>query len=470
MLSLATLRDAFARRTLFAEKTWRLSPEPWRLSPSQHAELKAIGHACLAFHHALERLYERSASGKKLLRNRDIIAPWVARSLDYGKPSGLVAHARHRRLKGAVPVVLRPDLLLTESGFALTELDSVPGGVGLTAFLNAVYGKDNPDTLGGDASMPELFHRAVAACAEADEIREGPPVVAIVVSDEAATYRPEFEWLAETLRERGHPVYCVHPADLMPMDDAVCIPVDGAPLRIHVIYRFFELFDLANVKGSDAIFDAVEAGRVALTPPMKAHQEEKLNLALLHHPALDAYWKENLPSDDFALLRRIVPESWMMEPAGELPPTAVLHAPWVGGRPIREWTELADASQKERNLVIKASGFHETAWGARSVTLGSDVSRDAWLDAIEEAVAPEAECRYVMQTYRKPERLAHPVFDDNGALTEAQGRVRLCPYYFVIDDKAELGGALATFCPADKKIIHGMKDAALLPCRVAPAS
>ncbi len=470
MPTLATLRDAFEHRTLFAEKTWRLSPEPWRLTPAQHAELKDIGRACLAFHHALERLYERSASGKKLLRNRDLVAPWVARSLDYGKPSGLVAHARHRRLKGKVPVVLRPDLLLTESGFAMTELDSVPGGVGLTAFLNALYGKDVPDTLGADGSMPELFHRAVAACAERSEGETGALVVAIVVSDEAATYRPEFDWLAETLRERGHPVYCVHPADLMPMDDAVCIPVDGAPLRIHVIYRFFELFDLANVKGSDAIFDAVEAGRVALTPPMKAHQEEKLNLALLHHPALDAFWKENLSADDFALLRRIIPESWMMEAAGELPPTAVLHAPWVGGRPIREWTELADASQKERNLVIKASGFHETAWGARSVTLGSDVSRDAWLDAIEEAVAPEAECRYVMQSYRKPERLSHPVFDDKGALAEAQGRVRLCPYYFVIDAKAELAGALATFCPADKKIIHGMKDAALLPCRVTPGA
>jgi hypothetical protein len=29
----------------------------------------------------------------------------------------------------------------------------------------------------------------------------------------------------------------------------------------------------------------------------------------------------------------------------------------------------------------------------------------------------------------------------------------------------QLGGALATFCPPDKKIIHGMQDAALLPCR-----
>ncbi len=44
--------------------------------------------------------------------------------------------------------------------------------------------------------------------------------------------------------------------------------------------------------------------------------------------------------------------------------------------------------------------------------------------------------------------------------------MRLCPYFFV-DPEAErtqLCGILATFCPADKKIIHGMKDAALIPC------
>ena len=47
--------------------------------------------------------------------------------------------------------------------------------------------------------------------------------------------------------------------------------------------------------------------------------------------------------------------------------------------------------------------------------------------------------------------------------------MRLCPYYFV-DSKAHLAqlhGVLATLCPAYKKIIHGMKDAALLPCVLA---
>jgi hypothetical protein len=44
--------------------------------------------------------------------------------------------------------------------------------------------------------------------------------------------------------------------------------------------------------------------------------------------------------------------------------------------------------------------------------------------------------------------------------------VRLCPYYFVDDAKrsVDLRGILATLCPADKKIIHGMKDASLMPC------
>jgi hypothetical protein len=49
-------------------------------------------------------------------------------------------------------------------------------------------------------------------------------------------------------------------------------------------------------------------------------------------------------------------------------------------------------------------------------------------------------------------------------------RVRLCPYYFVHGDgdaaRPHLGGVLATLCPADKKIIHGMRDAVLAPCAI----
>ena len=89
------LRDTFARQPLFQDKTWRLSPAAWPLTPAQFTELERIGEACLAFLRALEILYTRSWQGKNLLRNRELIAPWVAGYLDRGKPERLIAHQRH---------------------------------------------------------------------------------------------------------------------------------------------------------------------------------------------------------------------------------------------------------------------------------------------------------------------------------------------------------------------------------------
>ena len=48
-----------------------------------------------------------------------------------------------------------------------------------------------------------------------------------------------------------------------------------------------------------------------------------------------------------------------------------------------------------------------------------------------------------------------------------KGRVRLCPYYFVESDRVKLRGALATIVPADKKFLHGMSDAILVPSKVS---
>ena len=70
------------------------------------------------------------------------------------------------------------------------------------------------------------------------------------------------------------------------------------------------------------------------------------------------------------------------------------------------------------------------------------------------------------QVYKKPKRVVHPVYSSDGLVIPMEGRIRLCPYYFVDEKKQDvaLRGILATLCPADKKIIHGMKDASLMPC------
>ena len=466
-LAYETLRSAFSAQSLFEDKTWRLSPEAWPLTPEQVAQLEQIGAACLEFHQALETLYLRSVAGKNLLRNKPLVTPWVADYLDRGKPPELVRHARDAKNRGVFPLVLRPDLLLTDEGFALTELDSVPGGIGLTAFLNKLYGGDtDPAVLGHGGAMIENFHQALAALRPAAR----NPLIAILVSDEAATYRPEMQWLAEQLQRRGRRVFCMRPENVFPLGGELFFDVDGTPEKIDIIHRFFELFDWANVRIAAEIMEAWQSGAVAIAPPMRHFQEEKLALALFHHHLLPDFWAESLSAGSLRLLRQLIPQSWVMDPV-PLPPGAVLDGPRVGGRMLNDWRDLAGASQKERDLIIKISGFHQTAWGARSVVLGSDCSREEWQQGVEQALRLAPANLHILQEYRKPRRLDHPLYEVREAGQPAvavakAGRLRLCPYYFVTGGQARLSGALATFCPPDKKIIHGMQDAALLPCRV----
>lgn len=470
-LSHETIQRALANQPLFEAKTWQLSPMAWKLTPEQARQLEEIGAACLEYHQALETLYLRSASGKNLLRNKPLLAPWVAEYLDRGKPEALVAHGRDPRNRGAFPTVLRPDLLLTEEGFVMTELDSVPGGIGLTAFLNRLYAHGslagvpiNAPTesgiLGGNDSMVSNFHASLASLRT--EVRN--PLIALVVSDEAGTYRPEMEWLAHQLQLQGKRVFCLDPDDIFPLGTTLCFDVEGNPEKIDVIYRFFELFDLENIRTSKYILEAWAAGEVAIAPPMRAFQEEKLSFALFHHHRLADFWTENLSGRTLKLLRQIIPGTWVMDDV-PLPPGAVLEGPKVGGRALTDWRQLAGASQKERDLIIKISGYHETAWGARSVILGSDCSREEWQAGLDIAMADAPTHLHILQEYRKPRRAQHPLYSNEPGhpVIESSGRLRLCPYYFVVDGVPKLSGALATFCPPDKKIIHGMQDAALLP-------
>jgi hypothetical protein len=460
-----TLRAAFAEQSLFEDKTWRLSPQAWPVLPEQAAQLEAIGSASLEFHQALETLYLRSVAGKNLLRNRPLMAPWVADYLERGKPAALVAHGRDPKNRGQFPNVLRPDLLLTADGFVMTELDSVPGGIGLTAFLNRLY-KDAGGIVGAEDAMIRSFYASLAGLRP----DQRNPLIALVVSDEAATYRPEMLWLARQLQEAGKRVFCLRPEDLFPLGGSLFFDVEGNPEKIDIIYRFFELFDLANLRTAPYILEAVAAGEVAIAPPMRTFQEEKLAFALFHHHLLQEFWAESLAPASHKLLKALIPPSWVMDPA-PLPPGAVLDGPRVGGRALGDWRDLIGASQKERDLIIKISGFHETAWGARSVVLGSDCSREEWQAGVERALELAPTNLHVLQTYMKPRRVRHALYagEPPHDAREVDGRLRLCPYYFVVDGKTRLSGGLATFCPPDKKIIHGMQDAALLPVRIVSA-
>jgi len=430
--TLARLRAEIPSAGLFAEKDWLFSPEPLRLGADVIEDLEKLGHRLLLFQRASNELYQRSVSGK---------APaWVADYLDRGKPPELIEFARRKQFRNDVPHVIRPDLLLTADGFAITELDSVPGGVGLTAWLGKTYAALGFDIVGGADGMLSGFRSILGDSAD------------ILVSDESSTYRPEMQWLAQRANESGAHWTVQRAEDFTP-HSALRTP--------HSLYRFFELFDLPNIPAARAIMDAITSG-TRITPPFKPWLEEKMWLALFWSRPLRDFWRRELSERHWLALQKFIPQSWVLDPA-PLPHHAVL--PWLN---IASWDELAAFSQKERDFVLKVSGFSPEAWGSRGVTVGSDVPQTEWAAAIRRALADFAHHPHVLMRFAHSRIVEHPYFDPaTGELRTMRGRVRLCPYYFVTDGQAKLGGVLATIVPADKKLIHGMRDAILVPVAVA---
>lgn len=431
---------------------WELSPEPFNLSEKDLDVLNQLGGALLQFSKSLDLLYRQSVKGIQPL--------WIARWLDIGKPESLLKYSQMKRFKTQVPIVIRPDLLMTENGFSLTEIDSVPGGIGFTAGMNDLYKKSGFDVLESENSMGHAFVDAIKA--QVSDIEN--PVIAVVVSDEAGDYLPEWQWLQKHLDNQRFLV--VHPKQLtLVRDRLVAVLEDGEEVAIDLIYRFFELFDLPNIPNVDLIQYAIKKQWVACTPPFKPHLEEKMGFALFHHPVLKPFWKKEL-KEYYDFLLPMIPKTWVMDSA-VLPPSAVISDLTIDGEPVQSYLALKDLSQKGRQWVIKPSGFSELAWGSRGVTIGHDLPQEEWNDRVEAALNSFDQTPYILQEYRHPKRHTIKRLDLNtNEPRDFSARTRLCPYYFINGDSVELAGVLATSCPDDKKIIHGMKDAILSPTRV----
>lgn len=439
------VQEKLPAQGLFGGLRWRTALQPFPLGEPLARQLNDLGRVLLKFYRAANLLYRQSVEGKQ--------PGWIATLLDQGKPAELIALQRAAAFKQAIPRVIRPDVLLTNGGFMLSELDSVPGGIGLTAWLNLTYSQwaeAHPELavgeiIGGRDGMLKGFASQFGSAAR----------VHIAVSPEAATYRPEMEWLCAQLNQS--------PGAESASRYAVREVSANGVAEGDAVYRFFELFDLPNLPEARALFELAEQKKIQLTPPPKPILEEKLFFALLWNRNLREFWRREVGERFLEILLAHVPRTWVLDPA-PLPPHAAMP-----GLEITDWQQLKSFSQRERDMIIKISGFSALAWGARGVFLGSDLSQGDWSAAVDTALAAFPQNPYLLQQYHRPDTQPVAWFDETqDAAAVMEGRTRLCPYYFIAGEgdgaRATLGGVLATICPADKKIIHGMSDAILTPC------
>jgi hypothetical protein len=427
---LEAIRVAFPKEGLFAEKDWLLSPDAFPIEEKFCAELEQLGHRLFVFQRACNQLYQLSVTGKQ--------PGWIARYLDAGKPAELIEFSRRKEIRDDLPRVIRPDLILTEQGYIIAEIDSVPGGIGLTGWLNQTYLAFDTKIIGGAEGMLEGFKSVL------------PNGGDIVISQEAATYRPEMEWTAAKLSQH-----------LTSKSWRVVAAENYEPQDGRAVYRFFELFDLPNIPEIDRTLRANAEGRITITPPIKPYLEEKMWFALFWMQPLREFWRRELGEKYFLKLQQVIPYSWLLDPT-PLPQHAV-----IPRLEIHDWKEAARFSQKDRELLLKVSGFSPLGWGSRGIALGADLPHAEWERRIDNALATFESSPTILQRFHKGRLFEHRYWDaETVELKTLKGRVRLCPYFFVEDDRVKLRGALATIVPADKKFLHGMRDAILVPSRV----
>ena len=448
---LAAIRAAFPKEGLFAEKEWLLSPDPFPIDKKILAELEQLGHRLFVFQRACNQLYQLSVKGKQ--------PAWIAQYLDAGKPKELIEFSRHKQIRDDLPRVIRPDLILTEKDYIIAEIDSVPGGIGLTGWLNQTYSTFDSNIIGCADRMLKGFRTVL------------PNGGDIVLSRESATYRPEMEWLAARLNQRragaggadSGSARNFTPAGITdPGYNWRVVPAGNyEPQDGRSVYRFFELFDLPNIPGIEKTLRANAEGRITITPPVKPYLEEKMWFALFWLQPLREFWRRELGEKYFIKLQEVIPYSWLLDPT-PLPQHAV-----IPRLEIHDWRKAAKFSQKDRDLLLKVSGFSPLGWGSRGIALGSDLPHAEWEKRIEHALATFESSPTILQRFHKGRQFEHRYWDpDSGELKTMKGRVRLCPYYFVESDRVKLRGALATIAPADKKFLHGMSEAILVPSKM----
>ncbi len=437
------LRKAIPPDGLFANKSWRIAPDPLRIQEDLYNQILELGPRLYAFYKACNLLYRQSVEGKQ--------PSWIHRYLDAGKSPSIIQLAREKCWKNDLPCVIRPDILVTEDGFSITELDSVPGGIGLTGWLQWAYAQIASHGTPNTESMLNGFITALKA--ESQKLKNHTDHIAIVISKEADVYRPEMEWLAaknHELQATSLRLSVCKPEELQYRPDGVFLHNE----KVDVIYRFFELFDLPNIANVEKMSAAAREGQIRITPPFKPQLEEKLLFALFWFPRLAEFWHRELGERYFRDLKKLIPFTWLLDPT-PLPPHAV-----IPQLEINDWHQLSVFSQKERDLILKISGFSELAWGSRGVFLGSDMSSDQWGEVVSKALSEFEKHPYILQRFIKTQLIEHTWYDfEKESLVPMKGRLRFCPYYFIENDKPALGGILATLCPADKKFIHGMEDA-----------
>lgn len=371
--------------------------EPLNLSSKDTEELRRIGTDVVDFMHAADELYRTEGDVKNLL--------------DRGKPK------LFQQAKEAKYLFVRPDLLMTDKGFSICEIETSPFGLALAQLLNEGYASAG-------------FNTFVDRNALGSFLRDNTPSYgSIIYTGKTSSYLGQLQFFAKELLSGSNRKW-----EAVPVDSMIGIEPD----KDYGIYRAFyqhEYFE--DLFLNRFIQDISKNDAVSVVPSFTPHMEEKALLALIWDRRWEPFFKDQLGSSVFAHLKEVIPPTWIV---GEERFSTIGLPGGVG-----EIQELAAVSRSKRKFVLKKSGFGTGSSWAEGVYFLQDKSKEMAKSLLLEAQRDDSSL-YVIQEFRTSQERSMSYEGDN-EIGHMKARIRLTPYFSMGKDKeGELLAIKATGC------------------------
>lgn len=368
---------------------FRISPDPFKLNKSQKKELEDIGEVICNYMDSCIELYKTNSSVHELL--------------DRGKPE------EYKNAQNIKYLFLRPDLILTNSGFSVCEIETSPFGLGLAEVLNRAYGNEGYDTVVQENQLKNYIQSKVGNTGT------------IAYSDKVKAFKGQLEFMANQLFSGNGKIWTAK-------------KIGTESISSKEIYRAFYLNEQFTDKNIAKLFNEKHIYIPTSTPQF----EEKALLSFIWDSRFTQFFISKLGESEFKLLRKLIPKTWVL---GE---EQYVDEGLPQGK--KSSIELANIGKSNRKFVLKQSGFiSSSSWGEGVAFLHKMGGQKA-SEMIKSALEDKRHL-YIIQEFTQGKVIPMEYLNSNGERVNSNARIRLTPYYaYVGREKGKLIAAKVTGC------------------------
>lgn len=380
---------------------FRISPTPFYLNHEEVLKIEEIGILVSNYFKSCSILYNENSEVRKML--------------DKGKPEIFLP----QKLSPDYALI-RPDLIYTNHGFILCEIETSLFGLGLTALLNEAYTNATFKTLAHPRKLQNFFRTFLPRTGE------------IIYTDKTKAYSEQIAYLADKVFSEGSKHWVAKHINERNINSP--------------IYRAFylsEYIDDPKVKHLLDFYNNNDKKLKYIVPSLTPQVEEKALLSLIWDKRYIDFFKNSLGPRSLHKLQKLIP------------PTLILgnEQNFSGSLTFTRLEDLAKLPRSKRKYALKVSGFDPKSSWAEGVVFLHEISGEKVQTLLEKALS-DKDHLYILQEFFAPKKV-NMQYEDGEQLVKVNVGVRITPYYDA--NTGELITIKATGCQ-HTNYIHASTD------------